>query len=88
MYLELSSDTVVAERDIIGIFDLDNATVMKNTRDYISKAEKNGQIESATFDLPKSFTVTAAANDKKSQTVFISKFSPTTLIKRIGQYGK
>ncbi len=83
MYLELAPDAVVRLKDIIGIFDLDNATVMKNTRDYLALAEKKGQTETVTFDLPKSFTVTADTNDKNGQRVYISKFSPTTLMKRI-----
>ncbi len=82
MYLELAPDTVIRQKEIIGIFDLDNATVMKNTRDYLSRAEKNGQTEAVTYDLPKSFTVTAGKNDTKNQRVYISKFSPTTLQKR------
>lgn len=40
MYLELAPDAVVRLKEIIGIFDLDNATVMKNTRDYLALAEK------------------------------------------------
>ncbi len=82
MYLELAPDTVVRKKEIIGIFDLDNATVMKNTRDYLSIAEKKGIVETTTFDLPKSFTVTASKNDTKNQKIYISKFSPTTLQKR------
>lgn len=80
MYLELSPDTVIRKKEIIGIFDLDNATVMKNTREYLSAAEKNGQIETVTYDLPKSFTVTST--DKTRQKIYISKFSPATLLKR------
>ncbi len=83
MYLELAPDTVVRKKEIIGIFDLDNATVMKNTRDYLSLAEKKGIVETTTFDLPKSFTVTANKNDTTNQKIYISKFSPTTLQKRI-----
>lgn len=33
---------VIVFDDIIGIFDLDNTTVSKNTRDYLAKAEKAG----------------------------------------------
>ena len=40
MYLHLGHDTVIKQKDILGIFDMDTATVSKNTRDYLSKKEK------------------------------------------------
>ena len=82
MFREIGLELSVRESAVIGIFDLDNATVMKNTRDYLSIAEKKGIVETTTFDLPKSFTVTASKNDTKNQKIYISKFSPTTLQKR------
>lgn len=80
MYLELAPDSVVRKREIVGIFDMDTSTVMKNTRDYLNRAEKNGEVETVTFDLPRSFTVTAKSN--KDQKIYISRFSPSTLAKR------
>ena len=32
MYLHLGQDTIVNERDIVGVFDLDNSTVSRHTR--------------------------------------------------------
>ena len=40
MYLHLGQETVVRERDIIGIFDLDNTTVSRHTRKTLNEAEK------------------------------------------------
>ena len=40
MYLHLGQSTVVNVSDIVGIFDIDNTTVSKNTREYLSRAEK------------------------------------------------
>ena len=42
MYLYLGQDKVVRYREIIGIFDLDNTTVSKITREMLRKAEQNG----------------------------------------------
>ena len=42
MYLHLGQETVVRERDIIGIFDLDNTTVSRHTRKTLNEAEKAG----------------------------------------------
>ena len=43
MYLHLGQDTIVNERDIVGVFDLDNSTVSRHTRDFLSKAQKEGR---------------------------------------------
>lgn len=81
MYLHLGGDKVVKTKDIIGIFDMDTSTVSKNTRDYLSKAEKSGEVVTISYDLPKSFIV---VNHKKTKekTVYISQISSATLNKR------
>ena len=44
MYLHLGQDTVVTLDEIIGIFDLDTTTVSKSTRNYLTNAEKAGDV--------------------------------------------
>lgn len=83
MYLHLGADRVVRCRDIIGIFDLDNTTVSKITRDTLSKAEKNGEAVTIGHDIPKSFVV--CAKKKRKNKIYISPVTPTTLIRRIKQ---
>ena len=75
MYLHLGSDTVIKISDLVGIFDLDNTTVSKITKDYLARAEKSGRVINVSFELPKSFIVT---EDK----VYISNISSATLLKR------
>ena len=75
MYLHIGEDTVIRDRDIIGIFDMDTSTVNKATRDYIKKAEQEKRVVYVNYDLPKCFVVT----DKK---VFISPINTSTLSKR------
>lgn len=81
MYLHLGQETVVKSKDIVGIFDMDTSTVSKSTREYLSKAEKAGEVVTITFELPKTFVV---VNKKKSKekTVYVSQLSSTTLEKR------
>ncbi len=79
MYIHLGQDTLVKKDDIIGIFDLDTATVSKRTRDYLSKAEKQGKVINVSFELPKSFIVCRKGNDK---IIYISQISTATLLKR------
>ena len=79
MYLHLGQDTVVKTDTVIGIFDLDNATVSKKTRDFLTWAEKDGKFVNVTYKLPKSFIV---CNDKGKTKVYISQISSVTLLKR------
>ena len=76
MYLHLGQNTVVTTGEIIGFFDMDNTTVSKTTRDFLSKAEKEGRVRYVSFDLPKSFVLT------KDKTVYISPIAAATLIGR------
>ena len=80
MFLHLGQDTIIREDEIIGIFDLDNTTVSKKTRDYLAQKEKEGRVKNVSFELPKSFVVTA--NGKKEVTVYITQISTVTLLKR------
>ena len=57
MYLHLGQDTVVTVETVIGIFDIDECTVSKKTRDYLTAAEKNGNVVNVSYELPKSFVV-------------------------------
>lgn len=81
MYIHLGQETVIREEDVIGIFDLDSTTVSKNTRIFLTKAEKKGEVFNVSYELPKSFTL---CNDKKTNknTVYISQISSQTLLKR------
>lgn len=81
MYLHLGGDKVVKTKDIIGIFDMDTSTVSKNTRDYLKKSEKSGEVVTVSYDLPKSFIVVQKKKSKE-KTVYISQISSQTLNKR------
>lgn len=81
MYLHLGEQKVVKKRDIIGIFDMDTATVMKSTRNFLNSAEKNSIAETLSYELPKSFIVVRKKNQKEKK-VYISQIAPATLLKR------
>ena len=77
MYLHLGQSVVVPDRDIIGIFDLDNASYSHLTRGFLERAEREGRVVSITGDLPKSF---ALCRDKRGETVvYLSQLSSATL---------
>ena len=79
MYLHLGSNVSVPLDDIIGIFDLDNASTSKRTREFLSAAEAEGQVVPCD-DLPKSFVVTAEYGMDR---VYLTSLSSATLEKRI-----
>lgn len=58
MYLHIGNKTSVRKKDVIGIFDLDTATVSAVTKKFINKNEKEGRVEYTDFDLPRSFILT------------------------------
>ncbi len=80
MYLHLGEKTVVRTDTIVGIFDLDNTTVSKTTREYLSSAERLGQVVNVSYELPKSFVV---CEENGITRVFISQLSGQTLVRRI-----
>ena len=81
MYLYLGQDKVVRYREIIGIFDLDNTTVSKTTREMLRKAEQSGDAVTIAGDLPKSYVV--CSQEKRKQKIYISPVTPSTLQRRI-----
>ena len=44
MYLHLGQNTVVTTGEIVGFFDMDNTTVSKTKRDFLSAAERQAVI--------------------------------------------
>ncbi len=80
MYINLGNNTVIKEKDIIGIFDLDNTTVSARTRKFLEIAQKRGNIILTSNELPKTFVV--ASSKKGEKKVYLSQLSTATLSKR------
>ena len=81
MFLHLGSNISIPTADIIGIFDIDNATTSKHTRNYLKSAEDEGMVIAVGDDLPKSLVVTCPRGSW--QRVYISPLSPAALAGRI-----
>ena len=79
MYLSIGNDMAVRSRSIIGIFDLDNTSTSKRTREFLEKNEKEGQVVPCD-DLPKSFVLTSEYGFTR---VHLTALSPATLEKRL-----
>lgn len=80
MYIGIGSDMSVRDKTIIGIFDLDNTTYSKHTRNFLSEAEKNGQVVTVAEDLPKSFILTTEYGMDR---VYLCQFNSRALEKRM-----
>lgn len=76
MYLHLGKDHMIHTRDVVGIFDLDTASISKRTKEYLARAEKEKRVINTSTELPKSFVV---ARQKGGTAVYISQLSAATL---------
>ena len=80
MYLHLGSNVSVPVDDIVGIFDLDNASTSRITRDFLAAAEREGMVINVGEDLPKSIVV--CCPEGSWQRVYISPLASSTLLHR------
>ena len=79
MYISIGHDMAVRDSSVIGIFDMDNTSTSKRTRDFLSRAEKEGSVVPCD-DLPKSFILTSEYGFHR---VHLTALSTATLEKRI-----
>lgn len=79
MYLSIGNDMAVRDRSIIGIFDLDNTSTSRRTREFLEKSEKEGEVIPCD-DLPKSFILTSEYGFHR---VHLTALTPATLEKRL-----
>lgn len=79
MYLNIGSDMAVREKSIIGIFDMDNTSTSRRTREFLEKCEREGQVVPCD-DLPKSFVLTAEYGLNR---VYLTGLNASTLERRL-----
>ena len=79
MYLNIGNDMAVQEKSIIGIFDLDNTSTSRRTREFLEQAEKDGLVVPCD-DLPKSFVLSMEYGMDR---IHLSALSSATLEKRM-----
>lgn len=83
-YVNAGQNTVVVSGEIIGIFDIDTATVMKDTRNFLKRTEGERKMINAfdpIFDIPVSFILTSDA--EKNEKIIFSSVSAQTLANRM-----
>lgn len=79
MYLHAGNNKMIREKDIIGIFDMDNSTVSSITRKYLTDAERVGLVVSAKDEIPKSFIL---YKEKGKYMICFSQISTSALLGR------
>lgn len=76
MYIHAGNNRMIRTKRIIGIFDMDTATMASATRELLRSAEKNGRMISISEDIPKSFVLT------RDGEVYVSQISTLALTGR------
>lgn len=79
MYLHLGNEVMAKTSQIIGVFDLDTATVPETTRDFLANAQKEGIVVNIGESLPKSFIL---YEENGQLRIYISPLASSTLRKR------
>lgn len=86
MYIHIGGDVSLLKKNIVGIFDMDNTTVSKWTRQFLTLGEADGNVITVSDELPRTFVVTKDVKTKENK-IYISPISATTLQKRAEEYG-
>ena len=80
MFLHVGNHKNIRLKNVVGIFDMDNATLSSVTRKYLSKKQKEGLVESAILEIPKSFVL---YREKDEYKICFSQLSSSALRGRI-----
>ena len=65
MFLHIGEGKVISKKNIIGIFDLENTSVSKKTREFLRINEKKGNTEYIGYEIPKTYILKRKKKKKK-----------------------
>ena len=85
MYLHISKKKKISNNDIIGIFDMDTASVGKETKQFLSMMQKRGSVISELGDIPKSFVMYST---EKGTEIALLKFSSSSVENKVNAFDK
>ena len=83
MYVHAGNNRIIRTRDIIGIFDMDTATMQGATREYLRRAEKSGRMVNIKEEIPKSFIL---YREGDGFNICFSQLSSVSLYGRLSYY--
>ncbi|MBO4229997.1 MAG: DUF370 domain-containing protein [Clostridia bacterium] len=88
-HLHIGNNRTVRQDEIVGIFDMDTATVASSTKRFLIGMQKKGRILDVSGELPKSFLLAgppcSAFGRIEPAFVYFSQLSPPTLMQRSGE---
>ena len=79
-YLQLEKGESIDKNEIIGIFDLDMASMSQNTKEIFRRMEDEKGVISLSNDLPKSFLLT---DGEYADRIYITGLSTESIKKRL-----
>lgn len=79
MYLHIGNGSMMRCSDIIGIFNMDTATVSGITRSFLRREEQRGGLICADDDIPRSFVLCMS---RAGQRVYLTRISAGSLCRR------
>ena len=79
MYLNIGGGFAVRCEDIVAVFDMDNSTYSRISRDALSLAEKRGEVLNAAEDLPRSFVLCEEGGTRRT---YLSQLSSAAIARR------
>ncbi len=84
MFIHLGNGVCVDEKKVIGIFDIENTTISRYTKEFLSSQTKKGSIVEVTTELPKSFAVTLykSRSGRIEEKTYLSQLNVATLNSR------
>ena len=82
MYLHIGGGRYLRKKRIIGIFDMDTATICAATKTFLVEKEKKGRVSFPDEDIPKSFLLLDGEEEKEESCVLLSKLSSGVLFDR------
>ena len=80
MYVDIGMDLAVRTSQVLGVFDLDNTSWSKRTREFLERAQNDGNLVEATDELPKSFVLTQEYGQTR---VYLTRFNASVLARRL-----
>lgn len=83
MFVDIGNSFVINSKEIITVFDIDNSSISKRTRDFLKKAEKEKRIINASSDIPRTFIVCSPKEKEDKHIIYLSQLSSSTILKRI-----
>ena len=73
MFIHIGKDQTVDEKEIVGVFDLETATVSPETRKFLASEQDAMKTVSLCDDLPKTFIL---CDNALTESVYITQISP------------